>query len=318
MRQIAAAPGAGHILLQQCGFSRHLPAKRTGRMRFWEWYRVILGRFGAAVHIPRHAGSFAAVGLIGGIACFGMIFGGHAGNTLKLASALAGLGVDKVQISGNKRVSEIDVLQALGLDGDTALPALNIAAARAALTALPWVDTVSLRKIYPDRLAVAVTEKQAFAVWQEAGAVHIIDRHGSIIIPYNSADGRGLPLFVGAGAGAAAADFLAGMRQFPDLAGRARAYIRIAGRRWDILLENGLRIELPEEAPFARLRAAAALDKSDGLFSRDIEVLDLRLADRMTVSLGSEALARRAAAVAAAEKREKAIKAAALKNGGQA
>ncbi|KAA6405868.1 cell division protein FtsQ/DivIB [Candidatus Tokpelaia sp.] len=287
--------------------------KRANIMRFWQRYRVFLNHIGGTVHIPRHAGSIAMVGLIAGMGCWGLVIGGHGWQALKLAGSAVGLGVDKVQISGNKRVSEIDVLQALGLDGDTSLPILNIDEAQAVLARLPWVEHVSVHKIYPDRLAVALTEKRAFAVWQKAGAVDIIDEQGQVIVPYSRAEGRGLPFFVGEGAAGAAPAFLAAMRQFPELGARARAYIRVADRRWDILLDNGLRIKLPEKEPFARLELAAAMDRRTGLFGRDIEELDLRLEDRITVALGAEAYARRLQAVAAAEKREKA-----LKNGGRA
>ncbi len=40
---------------------------------------------------------------------------------------------------------------------------------------------------------------------------------------------------------------------YPALAGKVRAYIRVADRRWDILLENGVRIMLPEDEPMKAL-----------------------------------------------------------------
>jgi len=288
-------------------------SEQAQAMRIFEQYRVKLNRLSSSIYIPRHAGSFGVVALLAGIGCYGMAAGGHTMQTLTATAAGVGLGVDKVEISGNKRLSDIDVLQALGLDGETALPALNIERARAAISALPRVEKVSVRKIYPDRLAVKITERKPFAVWQKDGAVGIIDVSGHVIAPYSRADGQGLPFFVGAGAAAAAQSFLSGMRRFPDLAGRARAYIRVADRRWDILLDNGLRIKLPEENPFGRLAAAEAEDKKSGLFSRDITGLDLRLPDRMTVALSDGALARWQDTVNQAEKRENA-----LKNGGQA
>lgn len=290
--------------------------KQAGLMRLLERsFRQISGRCrltvnrrGSGVHIPRHAGSFAVLGLLAGIAGFGMVAGGHTAETLKLAGSGIGLGVDKIQISGNSRISEIDVLQALGLDGDMSLPALDVEKARAALELLPWVKEASVRKIYPDKLAVKLTERKPYAVWQKNGAVDIVDGQGRVIVPYNAADGRGLPFFIGRGAADNAREFLSGMRQFPDLARQARAYIRVADRRWDILLNDGLRIKLPEQEPFARLAEAERLDRRAGLFSRDITELDLRLSDRITVALGDEALARRAAAVKEAIAREKALK----------
>jgi len=283
--------------------------RRAGLMRFFERCSVFVNRAGSGMHIPRHAGSFAVLVLLGGVACFGMVLGGHTAETLKLAGTGVGLGVDKVLMSGNKRVSEIDVLQALGLDGEISLPMLNIDEAQERLQSLPWVARASVRKIYPDKLSVSIIEREPFAVWQDNGKVNIVDAQGHIIVPYNRADGRGLPFFVGQGAAENAQSFLAGMKAFPDLESHARAYIRVADRRWDILLDNGLRIKLPENRPFQRLAAAEAMDKSQGLFNRDVTDLDLRMPDRIVVALAPDAMERWQQTVAQAQTREKALKA---------
>lgn len=284
-------------------------AEQVCIMRFWERYGLILSRLGGGVHIPRHCGSVAVVAFVSATVCFGMIAGGHSLQAAKLAGSTVGLGVDKVRVSGNKRISEIDILQALGLDGDTALPVLNIDEARRVLAAMPWVERVSVRKIYPDTLEIILAERKPFALWQMGGAVAIIDAGGRVIGDYNARDGRALPLFVGRGAAKHAAEMLEGMKRFPAVRRRVKAYIRVADRRWDIILDNGLRIKLAEKNPFAQLETAYELDRREGLFSRAITDVDLRLEDRIAVSLEDEAYERHIQNVKEAQKREKAMKA---------
>ena len=39
-------------------------------------------------------------------------------------------------------------------------------------------------KLYPDRLQIAITERQAFALWQKDGHVNVIAADGTVIEPY--------------------------------------------------------------------------------------------------------------------------------------
>jgi len=245
------------------------------------------------VRVPRHLGSFGVLTFSGVVAVFGMAHGGYTTDVLQAVSSSAGFAIEKVDIRGNGRTSDIDVLTALGLDGDAALVSLDVAAAQAEITALPWVKSASVQKIYPDRLTVAVVEREPFAVWQHNGKMNIIDRDGRIITAKRAGVEDHLPLVVGDGAAQAAAVFFAEMAAFPEMRERVQAYIRVAGRRWDLLLDNGVRVKLPERDVGKGLKAALSAGHGMELFARDVQSVDLRLEDRITVALPDEAMARR-------------------------
>ncbi len=61
-----------------------------------------------------------------------------------------------------------------------------------------------------------------------------------------------LPLVIGYGAADQAAGFVAKIRQHPELAARVKGYIRVAERRWDLRLENGVTIKLARDAARTR------------------------------------------------------------------
>jgi cell division protein FtsQ len=92
---------------------------------------------------------------------------------------------------------------------------------------------------------------------------------------------------------------------WPEIRSKVKAYVRISGRRWDLHLNNGIIIKLPEVNVAKALHLLSRLDAEQQVMSRDIAAIDLRLSDRTTIQLTQAATERREAAVTA---REKALK----------
>ncbi|RCL02686.1 MAG: cell division protein FtsQ [Candidatus Tokpelaia sp. JSC188] len=263
----------------------------------------------ADTYIPRYAGSVTILGFLSVVIIFGVFAGGHAYQAFNVMAAVVGFSVEKVNISGNRKTSEIDLLSALDVDRSISLFSFNVEKARAAVSVLPWVESVSVQKIYPNQINISIVERQPIAIWQHNGNIDVIDKQGNVIMPYGTGADYRLPLVVGQGAARQAAAFLEELTPFSMIKQHARAYIRIGDRRWDILLDNDVRIKLPEEDVPRHLATVLMMDGTNTLFFRDIEIVDLRLTDRITVALSTEALARRAAAIKDLEDREKAKKA---------
>lgn len=263
----------------------------------------------ADIELPRHFGVFAVTMFFGSVVFYGVSVGGHTDEVVKVTTSTFGFAVEDVEIAGNKRMSELDVLSALGLDGETSMIGFDATQARKVLAALPWVQSVDVQKIYPDRVRISLVERQPYAVWQHGDDLDIIDNEGRVIVPFRPGFVGDLPLVVGSGAEKKAADFVHEIAVFPEIRDHVRAYIRVGDRRWDILLDNGVRIKLPEVNAIARLGDAVKVDKEKGLFSRDILSVDLRLPDRITVALSAGALERREQVVRDEEHRLKVQKA---------
>jgi len=267
-------------------------------------------RFGVSLvtgrtHIPEHVGTFATFAFLGSVGLYGMSLGGHAQDVAQATTAAVGFAIEDVRVSGNNETSEIDILQLLGLDGTTSLVALDVDAARRKLSGLPWVQYAEVRKVYPRTIEVMLKERQAFGVWQHGSELSLIERNGSIIAPLRDSKFASLPLFVGKDADAAAARFVDDMAEWPEIRARVRAYVRVAGRRWDLHLDNGVVLKLPETNVPKALTVLARLEKEQGVLQRDIAAIDLRLEDRTTVELTAAAAVRRGEAL---EARTKALK----------
>jgi cell division protein FtsQ len=174
------------------------------------------------------------------------------------ATAFAGFKIEDIEINGIKQVSRIDVLTNIDLGVERSLFSFDVHAARKALRALPWVAEARVAKAYPDRLVINIVEKSPFAVWQNNGELWLTERDGKKIVPFEERF-AGLPLIVGAGAAQKAAEFLAIIGRHPVLAERVSAHVRVGERRWNLVMDNGVTVMLPEGREEAELGELARI-----------------------------------------------------------
>lgn len=257
------------------------------------------------VNIPAHTGTISAIAFFAATGLYGMSLGGHTQTVAQATTSAAGFAIEDVKVSGNAQTSEIDILQLLGLDGTTSLVAMDVNTARRRLADLPWVEDVDVRKIYPRTIEIRLKERDAFGIWQHGSELSLIEKNGSVIAPLRDNKFAALPLFVGRDAETGAASFMEQLDAWPEIRSKVKAYVRISGRRWDLHLNNGIIIKLPEVNVAKALHLLSRLDAEQQVMSRDIAAIDLRLSDRTTIQLTQAATERREAAVTA---REKALK----------
>lgn len=268
---------------------RHLTALATGR-----------------VGIRPHVGSASALVFLASTGFYGMTLGGHTHAVTQAVTTGVGFALEDVHVSGNVETSDIDILQQLGLDGSTSVVAINAHAAREQLIELPWVTDAQVQKIYPRGMSVRLVERTPVGIWQHGDMLMLIDARGDVIAPLNGARHAELPLYVGLGADRHADELEARLLFHPDLRARVKAAIRIADRRWDLRLDNGVTLSLPEDNVGEALKRFADFDAGRDVLSRDITVVDLRLEDRVTLRLSEASFERRQTAL---EARAKLIKA---------
>ena len=278
------------------------------------WDRLVLPRWlrrparlaarlaSGEIAYPRFAATLGTAGFLALAGLYGAILGGHMPSVVQGVAAHGGFAVDDVRMAGNKETSDIDVLEKLELTGWTSLVGFDADAARERIAGLPWVESASVRKIYPDVLEVTIEERKAFAIWQHGRELSLIDAEGRIIAPFRQERFATLPLVIGRGANERAAEFLSRLDRVPGLAARTKALIRVADRRWDLRLENGIAIRLPEFGEDAAVDEIVRLDREQGILSRDIAAVDMRLEDRLVVQLTPDAVVRREAALKEQEK----------------
>jgi len=251
----------------------------------------------------RHIEFAFLIMLIAATAGYGAVRGGHTETLLAglrsagdVAARSVGFGIATVEIRGLNHVARADLLREAGVSAASSLPLIDADAVRARLKRNPWIGEATVRKLYPDRLEIAVEERAAFALWQRSGKLNLIARDGTVLESAIESKPAELPLVVGIGADKRAGAFIDLIDRFPEVRAVVRAGVLIAERRWNLRLKNGIDVRLPEDDPALALERLAALDREKKILSRDVTVIDLRVPDQIMVRLSDEAAAARAAA----------------------
>ncbi|MBU1304957.1 MAG: FtsQ-type POTRA domain-containing protein [Alphaproteobacteria bacterium] len=196
--------------------------------------------------------------------------------------AAAGFAIGEISISGQTLTGEQAIFDALGVEPQTSSVGFDIEAARQRIAALPAIDSVNIRKSYPDGLVVTVTEKLPVARWRIDGITFVVDASGEQIGEDKGAYGD-LPLVVGDGANDDALVMIRALDQYPTLKDGLVALSRIADRRWDLIYDTGLRVQLPELGVAGALRHLVTYQDSYQLLDRDLSVIDLRVPSLVAV-----------------------------------
>jgi cell division protein FtsQ len=199
------------------------------------------------------------------------------------ATAFAGLRITDVVIEGRANTPEPLLRAALGVtDGDPIL-GFSVEQARQRVETLSWVEHATVERRLPGTVVVFLQERRPFAIWQNQGKFVLIDRAGQIVANQNVSEFRQLPLVVGAGAPAASATLIDALTDRPELQKRVIAAVRVAERRWNLRLNNGADVMLPEGHEVQALDRLMKLQQAHFLLDRPLAAIDMRLADRLVL-----------------------------------
>lgn len=198
--------------------------------------------------------------------------------------------VTELTVAGAGPVLETDVRRVLPIAFPVSSFELDLEDMRETVGALYAVDEVSIRVSEAGSLLVDVEPRVPVALWRGADNLRLIDAKGEFagVIAARS-DRLDLPLIAGDGAHDHIQEALTLFRNAGPLAPRVRGLVRMGERRWDIVLDRGQRILLPENGAASALDRVIALDQTKELLERDIVAIDLRNSARATVQLSAEA-----------------------------
>lgn len=245
--------------------------RRERRRRVWGWIAVALmvGIIGGTFHAVRqgwHAQALAALGAA--------VDDGY---------RAAGLTVDEVTLTGRDKAGKIALRRALGIEVGTPILRLDLAELQARLEAVGWVASAEVQRHLPNRLHVAIVERVPFARWQRDGRTSLIDREGEIILSDVGHRFAYLPRVVGEGANLRAAELLDQLDSSPRLARQVQSASLIRERRWDVTLDSGITINLPEEGVDAAWQHLDEPKHRKRLLADDVGTVDMRIRGRVIV-----------------------------------
>lgn len=171
---------------------------------------------------------------------------------------------------------------------------LDLEQARAAFEAVPWVRQATLRREWPDRLVVRLSEQHPVALWlAEDGNDKLVNSFGEIF-EANLGDVEDLKLPQFEGPDSDSAQMLAMYRRLSPMfeqAGMQLATLHLSGRgSWRATFGNGAVIDLGRGSEEQLLARAARFFRTVGQIGarfpqRALEHVDLRYADAYALKL---------------------------------
>lgn len=89
--------------------------------------------------------------------------------------------LQQVTVLGLDRVRREEVVGLLNLPGDVSLLSLRTEPLISRLEGHPWISSASVDRVFPDTLAIRITERQPVAILQSSDGVHLLDDEGYLL-----------------------------------------------------------------------------------------------------------------------------------------
>lgn len=149
----------------------------------------------------------------------------------------------------------------------------------------PWIKNILITRSLNDGLKIQIEEYLPFALWKDGDEYYLIDESGTIInigerekkLHYNTS-----MIIIGEEAKSEIYSLFNLLSSNPGLFSKIKVANRIGKRRWDLTLNNGILIKMPEDN---LVDAWFKLDKilSIGGSEIDTKIIDLRNDDKVFI-----------------------------------
>ncbi len=105
---------------------------------------------------------------------------------------------DNIQVLGAHNVSRAQVLDVFGSDLDRNIFFVSLAERKKQLQEIPWIESATVMRLFPNRLNVAVTERVPVAFVEIDSHIALIDAHGVVMeLPAGQSASYSFPVIVG-------------------------------------------------------------------------------------------------------------------------
>ncbi|MDC3129162.1 cell division protein FtsQ/DivIB [Paracoccaceae bacterium] len=161
------------------------------------------------------------------------------------------------------------------------------------LNDIPAVASAAIKVTVSGVLQINISERIPAFIWRKDDVISVIDEKGEFIrLATSRLDYPELPLVIGEAANLSIADISRLMEDNQYFLDQVRAFVRVGERRWDLVLDNNLRIMLPQAEFLAAFDRLMLMSESGSLFSNQLSSIDMRLVERPTVRVGAASVDR--------------------------
>ena len=181
-----------------------------------------------------------------------------------------------------------EIREIMPLDFPVSYFDLDIKYLHKVLNDIPAVASAAIKVTVSGVLQIDISERTPAFIWRKDDVISVIDEKGKFIrLATSRLDYPELPLVIGEAANLSIADISSLMEDNQYFLEHVRAFVRVGERRWDLVLDNNLRIMLPQTEFLAAFDRLMLMSQSGSLFSNQLSSIDMRLVERPTVRVGA-------------------------------
>ena len=202
---------------------------------------------------------------------------------LAVVSKQSGFEVRRVEVRGVQHLNELKIYERVLAERDRAMPLVDLAALRAELLQLSWVEDARVSRQLPETLVIDVVERKPHAVLKTADRMALIDDEGHVLEPITPARAKGRLVIGGWDAAHHVGELTALLDAAPALKPQVAEADWIGNRRWNLTFRTGQVLALPEgeKSSAGALVAFARLDGTNRLLGGRVVAFDMRAPDRI-------------------------------------
>ena len=202
---------------------------------------------------------------------------------LAVVSKQSGFEVRRVEVRGVQHLNELKIYERVLAERDRAMPLVDLAALRAELLQLSWVEDARVSRQLPDTLVIDVVERKPHAVLKTADRMALIEDEGHVLEPITPARAKGRLVIGGWDAAHHVGELTALLDAAPALKPQVAEADWIGNRRWNLTFRTGQVLALPEgdKSSAGALVAFARLDGTNRLLGGRVVAFDMRAPDRI-------------------------------------
>ena len=197
-----------------------------------------------------------------------------------------------VKILGIENTKPTEVINIVSGLKETSLSNIDLHEISTQINNIDWIKKSELRKIYPSTLVVKVYEHNPIAIWFNNGNKFLVDDESEIIKELNPNNFKNLKVIAGLNALEDIPEIISMIRNYPEFEKKIKSLLRVGDRRWTVRLHNGITIHLPEKNVANAIEEIEQLDSKHALLSRYVDIIDMRLPDRIDIMPSGVAMSR--------------------------
>lgn len=181
-----------------------------------------------------------------------------------------------------------EIREIMPLDFPVSYFDLDIKYLHKVLNDIPAVASAAIKVTVSGVLQIDISERTPAFIWRKDDVISVIDEKGKFIrLATSRLDYPELPLVIGEAANLSIADISSLMEDNQYFLDQVRAFVRVGERRWDLVLDNNLRIMLPQTEFLAAFDRLMLMNHTGSLFSNQLSTIDMRLVERPTFRMGA-------------------------------